>query len=92
MRHQSSTLLSLWETWGFLECEHMPFALCNAPAMFKRLMQNCIRELNLTYCLIYLDDMIVFSEMEKEHVQCLHVVLDHFWEHNLKLKPTEFKF
>ena len=46
---------------GFFECEHMPFGLCNAPATFQRLMQNCLGELNLTYCLIYLDDVIMFS-------------------------------
>ena len=44
---------------GFIECEHMPFRLSNAPATFQRLMQNCLGGLNLTYCLIYLDDVIV---------------------------------
>ena len=41
---------------GLFECERMPFGLCNAPATFQRLMQNCLGELNLTYCLIYLDE------------------------------------
>ena len=40
---------------GFFECERMPFRLCNAPMTFQRLMQNCLGELNLTYCLIYLE-------------------------------------
>ena len=77
---------------GFFKCEHMPFWLCNALAMFQRLMQNCLGELNLTYCLICLDDVIVFSKMEEEHLQDLHVVFNCFWEHNLKLKPTKCKF
>ena len=46
---------------GFFECDRMPFGLCNAPATFQWLMQNCMGELNLIYCLIYLDDLIVFS-------------------------------
>ena len=37
---------------GLFECERMPFGLCNAPATFQRLMQSCLGELNLTYCLI----------------------------------------
>ena len=77
---------------GCFECECMPFGLCNAQATFHRFMQNCLRELNLMHCLIYLDDVTVFSKMEEDHVQCLHVVFDHFWEHNLKLKPTKCKF
>ena len=54
---------------GFFKCEHMPFRLCNAPATFQRLMQNCLGELNLMYCLIYLDDVIVFSNMEEEQLE-----------------------
>ena len=43
------------------------------------------------YCLIYLDDVIVFPKME-EHMQCLCVVFNCFQEHNLRLKPTKYKF
>ena len=70
----------------------MPFGMCNAPAMFQRLMQNCLGELNLTYCLIYLKNVIVFSKTEEEHLQDLCVVFNCFQEHNLKLKPTKCEF
>ena len=53
---------------GFCECECMPFRLCNMPTTFQRLMQNCLGELNLTYCLIYLDDVITFSTDEDDHL------------------------
>ena len=74
---------------GLYECQSMPFGLCNAPPTFQRLMQNCLGELNLTYCLIYLDDVIVFSEMPKEHLQRICVVFDRLREHGLKLKPSK---
>ena len=74
---------------GLYEWESMPFRLCNALPTFQRLMQNCLGELNLTYCLIYLDDMIVFSEMPEEHLQRMRVVFDHLQEHGLKLKPSK---
>ena len=74
---------------GLYECESMPFGLCNAPATFQRFMQNCLGELNLTYCLIYLDDVIVFSETPEEHLQRMRVVFDHLREHGLKLKPSK---
>ena len=46
-------------------------------------------ELNFIYCLIYLDDLIVFSWTAEEHLHCLWVVFDHLREYNLKLKPLK---
>ena len=74
---------------GLYECESMPFGLCNAPPTFQRLMLNCLGELNLTYCLIYLDDVIIFSRTEEEHLERMHVVFYHLCEHGLKLKPSK---
>ena len=67
----------------------MPFGLCNAPVTFQHLMQNTLGELNLTYCIIYLDDVIVFGCMEEEHLECLHVLFKQFCEFSLKLKPSK---
>ena len=53
---------------GFFECDRMPFGLCNAPATFQRVMQDCLGELNFAYCLIYLDDVIVYSGSEQDHL------------------------
>ena len=77
------------EVYEFLR---MPFGLCNTPVTFQRLMQNCLRELNLTYALIYLDDMIVFSRTEEEHLHRLRVVFGRFLEHGLKLKLSKCHF
>ena len=71
---------------GVFKCHCMPFWLCNAPATFQRLVQNCLSELNLIYYLIYLDDIIIFSWTAKEHLQGLHVVFNWFREYNLKCK------
>ena len=53
---------------GCFECIRMAFGLCNALATFQRLMQNCMGELNLIYCLIYLDDLIMFLQTAEEHL------------------------
>ena len=74
---------------GLYECESMLFGLCNAPPTFQRLMQNCLGELNLTYCLMYLDDVIVFSDTPDEHLWRMCVVFDRLHEHGLKLKPSK---
>ena len=77
---------------GVYEFLRMPYGLCNTPVTFQRLMQNCLGELNLTYALIYLDDVIVFSQTEEEHLHCLRVVFSWFLEHGLKLKPSKCHF
>ena len=77
---------------GVYEFLRMPYGLCNIPATFQRLMQNCLSELNLTYALIYLDDVIVFSRTKEEHLHCLQVVFGCFLEHGLQLKPAKCHF
>ena len=77
---------------GFCEFTHMPFGLCNVPVTFQRLMQNTLGELNLMYCMIYLDDVIIFGHMEEEHLEHLHIVFERFREFNLKLKPSKCSF
>ena len=77
---------------GFCEFTCMPFGLCNAPVTFQHLMQNTLGELNLMYCVIYLDDVIVFGHMEEEHLEHLCMVFERFQEFNLKLKPSKCSF
>ena len=54
---------------GFYECVRMPFGLTNAPATFQRLMESCLGDLHLKYCIIYLDDIIIFSKTPGEHLK-----------------------
>ena len=55
-------------------------------------MQNCLEELNLQFALIYLDDVIIYSRMQEDHLTHLEVVLDHFTHHGLKLKLSKCYF
>ena len=59
---------------GFYECKQMSFGLTNAPATFQWLMQSCLGNLHLQYCVIYLDDIIVFSKTPEEHLTRLPAV------------------
>ena len=77
---------------GFYEFTHMPFRLCNALATLQHLMQSTLGELNLMYCMIYLDNVIVFGCTEEEHLEHLCVVFERFQEFNLKLKPSKCSF
>ena len=53
---------------GFYKCERKPFRLTNAPATFQRLMETCLRDLNLHWCIIYLDDIVIFSNDLASHL------------------------
>ena len=77
---------------SFYKLTRMPFGLCNTLATFQRIMQNALGELNLMYCMIYLDDVIIFGYTEEEHLEHLCVVFERFSEFNLKLKPSKCSF
>ena len=70
----------------------MPFGLTNAPATFQRLMESCLGELHLNWCIIYLDDIIVFSRTPEEHVHRLRAVFEKLKAASLKLKPSKCDF
>lgn len=64
----------------------MPFGLKNAPSTFQRLMNEILSDLVGKYCLVYLDDIIVFSSSLQEHIESLDRVLDKLAESNLKVQ------
>ena len=55
-------------------------------------MEICLGNLQFSWCIIYLDDIIVFVATPKEHRQRLCAVLSQLWEAGLKLQPTKCKF
>ena len=61
---------------GFHDCDRMPFGLTNASATFQCLMQTCLGTLYLQNCIIYLDDIIIFSKTPKEHLKRLRAVFE----------------
>ena len=77
---------------GFYECVRMPFGLTNAPATFQRLMESCLGELHLEWCIIYLDDIIIFSKNPDDHLVRLRGVFERLAKAGLKLKPSKCEF
>ena len=74
---------------GFYECERMPFGLTNAPATFQRLMETSLGDLNLHWCIIYLDDIVISSKDWASHLERLKAVFWKLEEAGLKLKPSK---
>ena len=55
-------------------------------------MESCLDELHLNWCIIYLDDIIVFSRTPEEHLKRLQGVFDKLAKAGLKLKPSKCEF
>ena len=78
------------ELLAFYECERMPFGLINAPATFQRLTETCLGDLNLHWCIIYLDDIVIFSKDPASHLERLQAVFLGIEEgRKLKLKSSK---
>ncbi len=77
---------------GFYECQYMAFGLTNAPATFQRLMETVMGDLHLMWCLIYLDDVVVFSRTFDDHLDRLEAIFQRLAQVGLKLKPGKCHF
>ena len=74
---------------GLYEYKVMPFGLANGPATFERLMEQVLRGLHWQTCLVYLDDIIVFSKTFETHLARLEEVIDRIGAAGLKLSPKK---
>lgn len=71
---------------GLYQFRVMPFGLSNAPATFQRMMGVLLVGLKWNTCLVYLDDIVIFSKTFSEHLTRLERVLLRIRGANLKLK------
>jgi hypothetical protein len=67
----------------------MPFVLCNAPAMFKQLMESILGDLTCVACQLSLDDVIIIGRMFQEQLDDMQKVFQRVQKAHLKLKPEE---
>ena len=75
-----------------LSFEVMPFGLCNAPSTLQRLMETTLRGLQWKICLIYINDVIIYSKTFSDHLLHLATVFDRLRTAGLKLKSSKCKF
>lgn len=78
--------------YGAFEYMVMPFGLANAPATFQHFMNDIFRDMTDIFVVIYLDDILIFSENEKMHPTHVRMVLERLRKHNLHAKPEKCDF
>ena len=67
----------------------MPFGLRNALDTFQHMMKRVLAGLHWSTCLVYIDDIILFSSTVQEHFQNLMEVFQRLKQAGLKLKPRK---
>ena len=78
---------------GLYEYNVMPFGLKNAPGTFQRVMDEILKEcMDDDYVVVYLDDIMIYSESFKEHIRHVEEVLRRIRKASLILKLKKCKF
>ena len=75
---------------GKYEFNRVPFGLAQAPAHFQKLINEVLTDCNFT--MGYLDDIIIFSKTEEEHLEHLETIFNQLREAGLKLKLQKCSF
>ena len=78
--------------YGHFEWKVMPFGLTNAPATFMRAMNNLFADLLDKGVVVFLDDVLIYSNTLEEHFTLLHKVMERLrkYEFYCKLKKCNF--
>ncbi len=77
---------------GLFEFKVLPFGAKTAPALFQRQMNNVLTGYLGRFCMCYLDDLIVYSKSQKDHMRHLSLIFERFRKFELKLKPEKCAF
>ena len=77
---------------GLFEFLRLPFGLRNAPAAFQRIMDTVLGDLIGPVCRVYLDDVIIYSNTEAEHLRRIEMVFDRLRTAGLTLNAAKCHF
>ncbi|KAK8934918.1 hypothetical protein KSP39_PZI014856 [Platanthera zijinensis] len=78
--------------YGHYEFTVMPFGLCNAPSVFMDLMHRTFREYLDLFVIVFIDDILVYSQSEEDHANHLRLVLHTLRRNKLYAKFSKCEF
>ena len=70
----------------------MPFGLTNAPSTFMRLMNEILKKKLGKFVIVYLDDILIFSKTQEEHLEHIRQVLQRLKEEKLLINLKKCSF
>ena len=75
---------------GLYRYTRLPFGVASAPSLFRKTMDTILQGLDGVIC--YLDDILVTSQTEAEHLETLKKVLQKFKQHGIRVKKNKCTF
>ncbi|KAL0179864.1 hypothetical protein M9458_025306 [Cirrhinus mrigala] len=89
-----------WDEWktaflttrGHYEYQVMPYGLANAPAVFQSFINEILKDFMNKFVIAYIDDILIFSKSEAEHITHVRAVLSRLLDHQLYVKAEKCEF
>ena len=86
-----------WKTafqthYGLFEYTVMPFGPTNAPAVFQHIMNDIFHDLLDVCVIVFIDDILIYSNNQEEHDQHVKMVLECLCEHGMFAKLEKCSF
>jgi len=72
---------------GLFQFKRMPFGLRNGPSIFQRVMQGILAPYLWLFCLVYIDDIVVYSKSYEGHIEHIDLVLEAIEKAGITLAP-----
>ncbi|KAI2646332.1 Transposon Tf2-9 polyprotein [Labeo rohita] len=79
-------------TRGHYEYQVMPYGLANAPAVFQSFINEILKEFMNKFVIAYIDDILIYSKTETEHIAHVRTVLSRLLENQLYVKAEKCEF
>ncbi|KAI2660308.1 Transposon Tf2-8 polyprotein [Labeo rohita] len=79
-------------TSGHYEYLVMPFGLANSPSYFQAFVNEVFRDMLNRWVIVYIDNILIFSNSLAEHVQHVRAVLQRLIQHKLYAKEEKCQF
>ena len=89
---KSQELLAFISDFGIYTYNVMPYGVKNGPPVFQRNMEVLLSGLTWLCCLVYVDDIVVYSETFEQHIKDLQLVFDRIKKADMFLKLSKCKF
>jgi hypothetical protein len=75
--------------YGQFQYRRLPFGLATSPGAFQKVMNTVLAGLNWVQCMVYLDDILVFSSTFEQHLATLEKIFQRLLKANLKIKLSK---